>query len=86
MPGVLVFLEPGVAVIFRLARRICLSGGLNLFVAGERRRITGKRGEHGQGDDASQRPQALVHSVIPREPNGMSHEIARSVRLELNQR
>jgi hypothetical protein len=55
---------------------------INLLMAGVRRRITRKCCEHGQAEDASQRTEALVHSVIPREPTGMSHEIARSVRLE----
>jgi hypothetical protein len=55
---------------------------LDLLVAGVRRRITRKCCEHRQAEDASQRTEALVHSVIPREHNGMSHQIARSVRLE----
>src|ERR1700736_4396476 len=80
--GMLFFLERSVAVVPRLAGRIGFLVVLNLLVAGVRRRITRKCCEHGQTEDASQRTEALVHSVIPREPTGMSHEIARSVRLE----
>src|SRR6266852_6306393 len=82
MRRVLVFFESSVAVRLRPARRICFPGVRNLLVAGERECIARKRGKHGQGGKTSQRPEALVHSVIPREPTGMSHEIARSVRLE----
>jgi hypothetical protein len=57
---------------------------LDLLVAGQRYRIARKRGEHGQGQETSKRPEASVHSVILREPRGTNHEIARSVRLELH--
>jgi hypothetical protein len=53
------------ALMARLARRIRLPGMLNLLVAGERCRIARKRGEHGQGQEPSERPEASVHSVIP---------------------
>src|ERR1700681_2669166 len=79
-------LERGVALMARPGRRIRLPGMLNLLVAGERYRIIRKRGEHGQGHETSERPEASVHSVIPREPRGTNHEIARSVRLELHGR
>jgi hypothetical protein len=36
MLGMLVFLGPGTAAMFRLARRICLLGMLNLLGAGKR--------------------------------------------------
>ena len=75
-------LERGVALMARPGRRIRLPGMLNLLVAGERYRITRKRREHGHCQETSERPEASVHSVIPREPTGMSHDIARSVRLE----
>jgi hypothetical protein len=65
----------------RPGRRICLPGMLNLLVAGERYRITRKRGEHDHGQATSERPEASVHSVILREPRGANHEIARSARL-----
>src|ERR1700737_5400777 len=60
-----------------------LLGMRGLLVADMRYRITRKRGEHGQGEETSQRPEGLIHSVVPREPTGTNHEIARSVRLEL---
>jgi hypothetical protein len=78
----ILFFIRGVAMMPGLASRIGFLVVLNLLMAGMRRRITRKCCEHGQAEDASQRTEALVHSVIPREPNGMSHEIARSVRLE----
>jgi hypothetical protein len=59
---------------------------LNFLVAGERYRVIRKRGDHGEREETSQRPEALVHSVILREPIGTNHEIARSVRLELHGR
>jgi hypothetical protein len=70
----------------RPGRRIRLPGILNLLMAGERYRITRKRGEHGQGQETSERPEASVHSVILREPSGTNHEIARSVWSELHGR
>jgi hypothetical protein len=66
-----------------LMARVCLLGMVGLLVTGSRYRITRKRGEHGQGAQTSQRPETLVHFVIPREPDGQSHEIARCTRLEL---
>jgi hypothetical protein len=45
-------------------------------VAGERKRIARKPGEDGQGKEAIQRPEGLVHSEIPREPAGTNHQIA----------
>jgi hypothetical protein len=86
MHRVLCFLERGVAVRPGLTGRICLFGMLNRLGASECQRIIRKRGEHGQGGKTSQRPEALVHSVILREPAGTSHEIARSVRLERYER
>ena len=47
------------------SRRIRPHGALNLLVAGERYRIIRKHGEHGEGEEASQRPEALVHPVVP---------------------
>ena len=48
-----------------LGRRFCLLGMVSLLVTGSRCRITRKRGEHGQGAQTSQRPETLVHFVIP---------------------
>ena len=45
--------------------RVCLLGMESLLVTGSRCRITRKRGEHGQGAQTSQRPETLVHFVIP---------------------
>jgi len=39
-----------------LTARIRLFGMVGWFVAGSRYRITRKRGEHGQGEQTSQRP------------------------------
>jgi hypothetical protein len=80
------FLEHGLLVMPRPRRLVRLPGVFNLVMARERDRVSRKRGEHGQGEETSQRPQALVHSVVPREPTGTNHEIARSVRLELRRR
>ena len=66
------------------SRRIRPLGALNLLVAGERYRIIRKHGEHGEGEEASQRPETLVHPVAPREPTGTNNEIARSVSFELH--
>jgi hypothetical protein len=66
------------------ARRIGLPRMLNVLVAGKRYRVVRKRDEHGEAK-TSQRPKASVHSVIPREPRGENHEIARSVRFELDE-
>jgi hypothetical protein len=79
-------LERGVAMMAGLGRRIRLPGMVNLLMAGQRYRIARKRGEHGQGQETSERPEASVHSVMLREPSGRNHEIARSVRLELHGR
>lgn len=48
-----------------LGARVCLLGMVSLLVTGSRCRITRKRGEHGQGAQTSQRPETLVHFVIP---------------------
>src|SRR4029077_2745835 len=70
----------------RFTRSFCLLGGLSFLVASVRRRITRKRREHGHAEEASQRTEALVHSVIPREPTGKSRKIARSVWSERHRR
>jgi hypothetical protein len=77
----LALLERDLAVMAP-ARRIGLPRMLNVLVAGKRYRVVRKRDEHGEAK-TSQRPKASVHSVIPREPRGENHEIARSVRFEL---
>jgi len=84
MHGVPAILGHGVALMADLRRRIRLPGVLNLLVAGARYRMIGKRGEHGQADQTSERPKASVHAVILRESGGTNHEIARSVWLELH--
>jgi hypothetical protein len=76
----------GFALMAHLARGVALLGMLNLLVVGARYRIVRKRGEHGQAEEASERPKASVHSVILRELRGTNHEVARSVRLELHGR
>jgi hypothetical protein len=38
---------------------------LGLLLGGERSRIARNRGEHHQGEETSQRPEMLVHSVVP---------------------
>jgi hypothetical protein len=48
----------------RTGSGICFLG-MSLFLVGERIRIIRKRGEHGQAEETRQRPEALVHSVIP---------------------
>jgi hypothetical protein len=53
---------------------------MNMLVAGARGRIIRKRREQGEGEETSQRPEALVHSMILREPTDTNHEIARSAR------
>jgi hypothetical protein len=55
---------------------------LQWFMAGEYGRVIRKRGEHSQGGETSQRPEALVHHVNSREPTGTNVEIARSVPFE----
>src|SRR5450759_3705962 len=73
-----------VPLIAHRSRRLRLLGTLNLLMAGERYRIIRKHAEHGEGEEASQRPKALVHPVAPREPTGTNNEIARSVPFELH--
>src|SRR6476660_6253994 len=48
-----------------LGARACLVVMVSLLVTGSRCRITRKRGDHGQGEQTSQRPETLVHFVIP---------------------
>ncbi len=75
----------GVALMADLGRHICLAGMLNLLVAGARYRIVRKRDQHSQAEKTGERPKASVHSVILREPGGTTHEIERSVWLELHE-
>jgi hypothetical protein len=48
---------------------------LNWFVAGKRAGIIRKPGEYGQGEEKSERPEALGHSEIPREPTGANRSV-----------
>src|ERR1700726_1053249 len=85
MRRVPVFSARGLVVMPR-RRLMRLPGVVSLLMAGGGWRIGRKSGEHGQGKETSQRPQALVHSMVPREPAGTNHVIAGSVRLELHGR
>ena len=56
---------------FRIGRlRIRFLPVLNMFGSGVCDRTSGKAGEDRDGKDTSQRPQALVHFVVPCEPAG----------------
>src|ERR1700737_834982 len=59
------FLKRGLLVMPHPRRLMRFPGAANLVMAGKRCRISRKRGEHGQGEETSQRPEALVHSVVP---------------------
>ena len=64
--SVLAFLVRGLVLAARMLRaRVCLLGMVSLLVAGNRYRLARKRGEQSQGEQTSQRPETLVHSVIP---------------------
>ena len=62
------FFRPGIAMMPR-ARCLMRLGVPVLLLAGERCRIAQKCGEHRQGEQTSQRPEALVHSVVPLRTN-----------------
>src|SRR5438552_4865925 len=56
----------GLELAARMLRALFfLLGMLSLLVSGNRYRLAGKRGEQSQGEQTSQRPETLVHSVIP---------------------
>jgi hypothetical protein len=62
-------------------RRIGRLGVRKLLVAAERCRVIRRRRDHAESEQASQRPEALVHPVILRDAT--TGEIARSMPLEL---
>jgi hypothetical protein len=63
------FFKPGIAVMPRARRLMRLLGMSGLLMAEERTRIARKWGEHRQGEETSQRPEALVHSMVPLRTN-----------------